>query len=94
MLLSIYAKNERYTLQCLFFLLHLMCLSFTESLSSVLRSGVLVGLSKRSSPEEWNLISRNTMYILKCVLNGLKYLEDKNMQHCDVKGSLRNCGYS
>ena len=69
----------------------LLLLSFTESLNSVLRYGVLVGLSNSSSAQEWNLISTNTMYILKCVLNGLKYLEGKNMQHCDVKGCLEIC---
>ena len=45
-------------------------------------------LKEFSCGVEWKLIILNILYnfILKSVLKGLQYLQEKNKQHCDVKG--------
>ena len=52
----------------------------------IMRQGTLKELSCGVTSEEWKLISFNILYILKSVLKGLQYLQEQNMQHCDVKG--------
>ncbi len=59
------------------------------NLSNMVRKiGCLTKLSKEEDPAMWCVVIGNVMYISWSVLKALKYLDEHNIQHCDVKGTI------
>ncbi len=53
----------------------------------VRKIGCLSKLSKEEDPAMWCVVIGNVMYIFRSVLKALKYLDEHNIQHYDVKGT-------
>ena len=65
-------------------LIYMLC---ADNLSNMMRKiGCLSKLSKEEGSAVWCVVLKNVVYIFESLLKALKYLDEHNLQHCDVKG--------